>query len=104
MLKQVVAISAGVVLWLALLSGLILVERSSSSPIDYMKSDHGAQEERGNRKPDEKLADYTLWLERFTGLLVFVSAFRIIFLIHGPWNYPARFRCFRKGCCRYCGF
>jgi hypothetical protein len=33
------------------------------------------------RTAEERIADYTLWLERFTGLLVFVTGFQIAFLI-----------------------
>lgn len=46
---------------------------------------HGAgQSAQGNVEPfspEERLARYTLWLERFTGLLAFVSAIQICFLI-----------------------
>jgi hypothetical protein len=31
--------------------------------------------------PDERIADYTLWLERFTGALAIVSSIQIIFLV-----------------------
>jgi hypothetical protein len=33
------------------------------------------------RKPEERIADYTLWLERFTGLLAFVTLIQIGFLL-----------------------
>lgn len=33
------------------------------------------------RSSEERIADYTLWLERFTGLLALVSAVQIFFLI-----------------------
>jgi hypothetical protein len=31
--------------------------------------------------PDDRIADYTLWLERFTGALAFVSSIQIFFLV-----------------------
>jgi len=52
--------------------------RSTTAP---HRRDDNAETQVDTRKPDERLADYTLWLERFTGLLVLVSAIQIGFLI-----------------------
>jgi hypothetical protein len=38
------------------------------------------QQNIDTRRPDERLADYTLWLERFTGALAFLSILEIVFL------------------------
>lgn len=45
------------------------------------QSSSASQNDIDPRTPEQRLADYTLWLERFTGLLAVVSAVQIGFLL-----------------------
>jgi|SRR5215469_15985632 len=45
-----------------------------------------ANKEIDRRTPEERVADYTLWLERFTGLLAIVAAFQIGFFLRADRN------------------
>ena len=76
------------VLGLALFAGLgafgIWTEISSQHNPASQAPRHSrdnAQTDIDPRTSEERIADYTLWLERFTGLLVIVSAVQIAFLI-----------------------
>jgi hypothetical protein len=78
----------GVSLGLALFAGLgafgiwteISSQHSPHNQTDRRASNH-ADAEIDPRKPDERIADYTLWLERFTGLLALITTVQIGFLI-----------------------
>jgi hypothetical protein len=79
----------GAALGLALFLGLavfgVWMEISSSQNRPHTQADRRASERTNSeidpRKPDERIADYTLWLERFTGLLAIIALVQIGFLI-----------------------
>jgi hypothetical protein len=59
-------------------------EISSRDGQTHQAPKHASDETKTNidpRPPEERIADYTLWLERFTGLLALVSTVQIFFLI-----------------------
>jgi len=52
------------------------------SPPQQTSAEHGSYTVANDEPtPDERLADYTLWLERFTALLAVVSALQVVLLI-----------------------
>lgn len=80
--------------WIALLIacvlgfGFLLLYSSKYEPkaaAPQSASQH-TNEEVDRRTPEQRVADYTLWLERFTGLLALVSAVQIGFLIRADIN------------------
>lgn len=71
------------ILTLMALSGLMAVELSPQPPRNNAveQAAERPQQYIDSRSPEQRLADYTLWLERFTAALVIVSAVQILFLI-----------------------
>lgn len=82
MLKRL-RIAVGFAAWVTVLSALLIVELSYQPPNDSKKNQpyDNSTQDVDRRTPDERLADYTMWLERFTGLLVAVTAIQIGFLL-----------------------
>jgi hypothetical protein len=75
-------ITAAFLGWVVLLAGLCWLELSPQpeEPTAIDNPNKGSGQEVEPRSPDDRLADYTLWLTGFTGLLAAVSAFQIFFL------------------------
>lgn len=65
-------------IYLSAAASFILIEQQA--PAQSRANEH-TNANVDQRKPDERIADYTLWLERFTGLLAFVGAAQLWFLI-----------------------
>jgi hypothetical protein len=84
MLKDRCGAALGLALFVGL-AGFGIWTEISSKHNQESKTPYRADEEAGSyvdpRTSEERIADYTLWLERFTALLALVSAVQIAFLI-----------------------
>src|SRR5579863_4134679 len=83
MLNRAVRLAILLILTLTTLSWLLKVELSSQPPHNGApeQTNQTAQQYIDPRSPEQRLADYTFWLERFTGALVVISAIQILFLL-----------------------
>jgi hypothetical protein len=75
--------AAGPCVLIAVLSLFVWLEISSLQTPGAQTNQQSAQSAQPDidlRTPEERVADYTLWLERFTGLLVVVAIFQVILL------------------------
>jgi hypothetical protein len=67
---------------LILCLALLIIGQIKNEPQQEVSqsASYGPKSDIDPRSPDERVADYTLWLERFTGLLALVSFMQGIFL------------------------